>query len=77
MLVKKETLNITNGGILIPTNATSTTSGVVNFTSGGAVKPTFQLATDASGALPTSTYRTVNTVASTYFMQFGLRYIFN
>jgi hypothetical protein len=43
---------------------------------GGTVKPRFRLATDR-GNLVTSTYRDNVSVFSTYFMQFGLRYIFN
>jgi Carboxypeptidase regulatory-like domain len=65
-----KTLNVSNGAILIPTNVSSLVAG-------GTTKPTFQLATDASGNLPTSTYRTLLTTSSTYYMQFGLRYIFN
>ncbi len=65
-----KTLNVTNGQILIPTN-------VAALVAGGTVKPTFQLSTDANGQLPTSTYRTLQTTASTYYMQFGIRYIFN
>ena len=65
-----KTLNVANGAILVPTNAAALIAG-------GTVKPTFQLAADVAGGVPTSTYRTVNTIASTYFMQFGLRYIFN
>ena len=63
-------LNVNGGSILQPQN----TGALV---AGGNVKPTFQLATDVSGNLPTSTYRTLLTTSSTYFMQFGLRYIFN
>ncbi len=43
---------------------------------GGTVKPRFRLATDR-GNLVTSTFRDNVSVFSTYFMQFGLRYIFN
>jgi Carboxypeptidase regulatory-like domain len=63
-------LSVANGGILVPTN-------VPALVAGGAVKPTFQLASDFGGNVPTSTYRTILTTGSTYFMQFGLRYIFN
>ena len=65
-----KTLNVTGGNILQPQN-------VAALVTGGTVKPTFQLARDFSGNLPTTTYRTLNTISSTYFMQFGLRYIFN
>ncbi len=68
-----KSLTLNNGGILVPTNVTGTTP----FVAGGTVKPTFQLASDFGGGVPTETYRTVQTTASTYFMQFGLRYIFN
>jgi hypothetical protein len=63
-------LSVSNAGILVPTN-------VAALVAGGAVRPTFQLASDFGGNVPTSTYRTVLTPASTYFMQFGIRYIFN
>lgn len=60
---------INASSILVPTNVTSLVTG-------GTVKPTFQLATVGNG-LATSTYRENVSIASTYFMQFGLRYIFN
>jgi Carboxypeptidase regulatory-like domain len=63
-------LSVSNAGILVPTN-------VAALVAGGTVRPTFQLASDFGGNVPTSTYRTVLTPASTYFMQFGIRYIFN
>lgn len=60
-------------GILVPTNVTSTGGAV---TTGGAVKPTFRL--QSNGTEPVKeTYRDNNTISSTYYMQFGLRYIFN
>ena len=59
-----------NPQLLVATN-------VAALVSGSTVKPTFQLGQDVAGGVPTTTYRTVNTVSSTYFMQFGLRYIFN
>jgi hypothetical protein len=65
-----KTLSVNNGAILVPTNQALLVAG-------GTVKPTFQLASDIAGGVPTTTYRTVNTISSTYFMQFGLRYIFN
>jgi hypothetical protein len=65
-----KTLTVANGGILVPTN-------VAALNAGGTVRPTFQLASDFAGNVPTQTYRTVLTPASTYFMQFGVRYIFN
>lgn len=62
-----KTLNA--GAILVPTNQNSLTPG-------GTVKPTFQLATDRSG-LATKTFRDNASITSTYYMQFGLRYLFN
>jgi hypothetical protein len=62
-----KTLNA--GAILVPTNQNALVPG-------GTTRPTFQLATDRSG-LATSTFRDNASVASTYYMQFGLRYLFN
>ena len=62
-----KTVNATN--ILVPTNQGALVAG-------GTVTPTFRL--QASGGQPVSTtYRDTNSIASTYYMQFGLRYIFN
>lgn len=47
-----------------------------NLVAGGNVRPTFSLANDR-GAPVTSTFRQNNSFVSTYYMQFGLRYIFN
>lgn len=59
--------------ILVPTNITSTGGAVVP---GGAVTPTFRL--QQNGTVPVSTtFRDNNSITSTYYMQFGLRYIFN
>lgn len=55
--------------ILLPQNEASLVPG-------GTVRPTFRLATDR-GNIITSTFRDVVSTASTYFMQFGIRYIFN
>lgn len=55
--------------ILVPTNTSALTPG-------GTVKPTFRLQTDRNQPV-TSTFRQNNTIASTYYMQFGIRYIFN
>lgn len=60
-------------GILVPTNITSTGGAV---TVDGAVKPTFRLQSNGSEPV-NATYRDNNTITSTYYMQFGLRYIFN
>lgn len=55
--------------ILVPQNVSSLTPG-------GTTRPTFRLAADR-GNIITSTFRDVVSTASTYFMQFGIRYIFN
>jgi hypothetical protein len=56
-------------GILVPTNQAALVPG-------GTVRPTFRLQADR-GQPVTSTFRDVNSISSTYYMQFGLRYIFN
>lgn len=56
-------------GILVPTNQSALAAG-------GAVKPTFRLQTDRNQPV-TTTFRDNNSITSTYYMQFGLRYIFN
>ncbi len=56
-------------GILVPTNA-SALGGAGN------PRPTFNLATDR-GLPISSTFRSDVSLTSTYYMQFGLRYIFN
>jgi hypothetical protein len=55
--------------ILVPQNQAALVPG-------GTVKPTFQLATDRT-QLVSTTFRDVVSTASTYSMQFGLRYLFN
>jgi hypothetical protein len=55
--------------ILVPTNEGSLVPG-------GTVRPTFRLATDRNQPVST-TYRDNNSLTSTYYMQFGLRYLFN
>jgi outer membrane receptor protein involved in Fe transport len=55
--------------ILVPTNQNSLVAG-------GNVKPTFRLQTDRNQPVST-TYRDNNSITSTYYMQFGIRYIFN
>ncbi len=55
--------------ILVPTNVSSLVAG-------GTVRPTFRLATDRNQPVST-TYRENNSLTSTYYMQFGLRYLFN
>ncbi len=66
-----KSLSVNGGSILVPTNVAALVAGSTT------VKPTFQLGSDFAGNVPTSTYRTVLTTGSTYYMQFGLRYIFN
>jgi len=55
--------------LLVPTNLGSVTPG-------GTTAPTFRLQTDRGNPV-TETYRVDNSINSTYYMQFGLRYIFN
>jgi hypothetical protein len=55
--------------ILVPQN-------VAALTPGGTTRPTFRLAVDRNRPT-TETFRDNVSVTSTYFMQFGLRYIFN
>ncbi len=64
---KVKTINNTN--ILIPQNANLLIPG-------GAVVPTFRLAT-AQGQIVTRTFRDNISVVSTYSVQFGFRYLFN
>ena len=61
--------SINASSILVPTNQAALVTG-------GTVKPTFRLQTDR-GQPASTTFRDNNTLASTYYMQFGLRYIFN
>lgn len=67
--------------ILVPRNGTQilgqpngTNYPAINPT--GPDKPLFSLANDR-GAPATTTYRDNNSITSTYYMQFGIRYIFN
>lgn len=64
---KQKTINAS--AILVPTN-------IASLTPGGTTVPEFRLAT-ANGAVVTNTFRDNVSVFSTYYMQFGLRYIFN
>ncbi|MGB3004964.1 MAG: hypothetical protein WBC06_00525, partial [Chitinophagaceae bacterium] len=64
---KFKTINASS--ILIPRNEASLVPG-------GTVKPEFQLATDR-GQIITRTFRDNQTITSTYYMQLGLRYLFN
>jgi hypothetical protein len=64
------TFDVVNAqSILVPTNAAALVPG-------GTVRPTFRLQADR-GQPVTTTYRDNNSITSTYYMQFGLRYIFN
>ncbi len=77
---------INANGILQPRNTTNPSGGtltvngtatpVTAYTAGGSTRPYFSLANDRN--LPaTASFRENNTLTSTYYMQFGLRYIFN
>jgi outer membrane receptor for ferrienterochelin and colicin len=71
---------INAASILVPRNATTAvTSGGVTYaayTAGGTNKPVFSLASDRNQPV-TSTFTNTNSLSSTYYMQFGLRYTFN
>ncbi|MXV52328.1 TonB-dependent receptor [Pedobacter sp. HMF7647] len=60
---------VNNSSILVPTNT-------ANLTPGGTTKPTFRLAT-YQNQLITKSVNDLQTTLSTYYMQFGFRYIFN
>ena len=64
---KVKTVNASS--VLVPTNQNSLVPG-------GNVKPTFRLATDRNNPV-IETFRDNVSVASTYYMQMGIRYIFN
>jgi len=61
--------SINASSVLVPTNQNSLVPG-------GSVKPTFRLATDRNNPV-TDTFRDNVSVFSTYYMQMGIRYIFN
>jgi hypothetical protein len=61
--------SLNNSALLVPANVTALTPG-------GTTRPTFRLNT-FGGQPVTETFRDNNSIASTYYMQFGLRYIFN
>ncbi|MBA2762019.1 MAG: TonB-dependent receptor [Segetibacter sp.] len=63
-----QTTNVSSGQILVPTNTATLTTG-------GTTRPTFRLANDIVGP-DTGTFRDILGITSTYYMQFGLRYIF-
>lgn len=58
---------VNNAAVLVPTN-----TGAVNNTT----RPTFRLAS-SSGDVVRETFGTSQTISSTYYMQFGIRYNFN
>ena len=60
---------IANNGILVPQNVSSLVAG-------GTVKPTFRMGATNGDIITTST-RVNQTITSTYYMQFGIRYNFN
>ncbi len=60
---------VNTSSLLVPTNQNSLVPG-------GTVRPTFRLQTDRNNPV-TSTFRDNVSVFSTYYMQMGLRYIFN
>jgi hypothetical protein len=61
--------SLNTGSILVPQNQTSLVAG-------GSVLPTFKLGT-ANGDVINKTFRDNVSIASTYNIQFGIRYIFN
>jgi hypothetical protein len=60
--------SVNASALLVPTNQTSLVPG-------GTVRPTFRLQTDRNHVV-TETFRDNVSITSTYYMQFGLRYIF-
>jgi hypothetical protein len=72
---------INASAILTPRNGTQVTGAPTGtnhpvLDPAGTAKPLFSLAADR-GQPVTTTYRDNNSITSTYYMQFGLRYIFN
>ena len=61
--------SVNASSVLVPTNQNSLVPG-------GSVKPTFRLQTDRNNPV-TETFRDNVSVFSTYYMQMGIRYIFN
>jgi Carboxypeptidase regulatory-like domain len=68
--------SVNNSSLLTVRNATTSTAFPVAYTANGTQRPIFSLAADRGNPI-TSTFRNNNALASTYYMQFGLRYIFN
>lgn len=62
--------SFSTGNLLIPTNTSSLVPG-------GAVKPTFRMNFNSGAIISEKTYRTTETIGSTYYLQFGLRMSFN
>ncbi|WP_432713776.1 TonB-dependent receptor [Pedobacter sp.] len=60
---------VRNMGILTPANVSSLVAG-------GTTKPTFRMAT-SNGDIVRDSFGTTQTISSTYYMQFGVRYNFN
>ena len=65
---KVKTLNATSGQLLVVTNQASIVPG-------GTVRPTFRLATDRNNPI-INTFRDNVSITSTWWAQFGIRYIF-
>ena len=73
--------SVNASAILVPRNGTQVTGAATGtnhpaLSTSGTAKPLFSLAADRNVPV-TSTYRDNNSISSTYYMQFGLRYIFN
>jgi hypothetical protein len=68
-------LKTSNNLLLIPTNMSSTSSGPALDVQGN-VNPTFKL-NGANGDVIRSTTRVNETISSTYYMQFGIKFKFN
>ncbi len=66
---KVKSLNAPSGQLLVPTNQASIVPG-------GTAVPTFRLQTDRNNPI-TTTVRDNVSIVSTYYMQFGIRYLFN
>jgi hypothetical protein len=66
---KVKSLNAPSGQVLVPTNQATVIPG-------GTTVPTFRLQTDRNNPI-TTTFRDNVSVFSTYYMQFGIRYLFN
>ena len=64
------TKNFGLSNLLVPTNVNSLVAG-------GAVKPTFQLNANSGEIISGKTYKTTQSISSTYYLQFGARLTFN